>query len=85
MRMTGKMWSHKCLTNVADAFESEKTKTMKESRDFPDFDRDFPDFDRDFPDDYSDCFVFQMRTESFRTSYGYIFRYQNHSLRLFLF
>ena len=46
---------------VADAFESEKTKTMKDSR--------------DFPDDYCDCFVVQMRTQSFRTSKGYIFSY----------
>ena len=38
---------------VGDTFESEKTKTMKDRRDFPDNDRD--------------CFAVQRRTQSFRT------------------
>ena len=39
---------------VGDTFESENTKTMKDSWDFPDND--------------CDCFVVQMRTQTFRTS-----------------
>ena len=45
---------------VGDAFESENSKTVKDTRDFPDNDRH--------------CFVVQMRTQSFRTSGRYIFR-----------